>query len=105
MRVQSCHFKSRVSQRALDRFPRGSRLDRETEFRVELTGRDVIVGVRLHSRRDAQHDLRTLAFLDHLSEELEVVVSVDHDGRAGAESGPQIFEALVVAEKMNAVAR
>src|ERR1700674_1589803 len=89
----------------LDGPPRRAGLDRETELRIQLAGRNVIVRVRLDPRRQAEHDLLALALGNDLPQELELVVAVDDDRGTGPIRGLHVLVALVVAEKVNAVLR
>jgi len=104
VRVQADEVEPRVFQSGFDRFPRGARLDRETELGVELPGRDVIVRVRLDARRQPQHDRRPRSVGNHLAKQVELLVAVDDDRRARTVRSLEVLDALVVAEEMDAVA-
>ena len=101
--VQADQLEVGLSKGLLDGLASSSGLDREAELRVELTGGDVIVGVRLDARRDAQHDRRSLAIGHDPREHIELLEAVDDDGRAGAVGGVEVVPALVIAEEVEAV--
>src|SRR5579859_1229346 len=103
--MQPDELESRMPERLLDRRARRARLDRETELRVQLPGGDVVVSVGLDARRYAQHHGRSGAGCDDLIQELELMEAVDDDGGAGAVRRPQVTQALVVAEEMDALGR
>ena len=94
-----------MRERRLDSPASGAALDREAELGVELAGRDVVVRVGLDPGRQAEHDRRACTLRHDLAKQLELVLAVDDDRRAAAERGPQVVDALVVAEEMDAVAR
>ena len=105
VRVQADELQARMLQCGFDRLSRRSRLDGEAELGIELAGRDVIVGVRLHARRDAKHHLRARAMGDDIPQQLELLVPIDDDGRARAIRSLEVFDGLVVAEEMHSIAR
>src|SRR5260370_40376188 len=78
-------------------------LDGEPELGVQLPRWDVSERVRLRPRRDAQHDRRPLALGNDVAQKLELVSAVDDDRGAGAIRSLEVFAALVVAEKVDAV--
>src|SRR5712692_7566522 len=92
-----------MSQRLSDRFERCARFDGEPELRVQLARRDVGKGVRLHPRRDAQHDRHALALRHDVTRELELVTTVDDYGGFGPVRRLQVFASLVVAYKVDPV--
>src|ERR1700686_664102 len=103
--MQADQVESRMLQRFLDGPPRRAGLDRKTELRVELAGRDVIVRVRLDPRRQLEHGGHPLALWNNLPQELELIVAIDDDRRAGPVRRLHVLAALVVAEKVDGVLR
>src|SRR4029077_13544968 len=101
VRMQSDELESRVLERLLYRLASAAGLDREAELRVELPGGYVVVRVGLDARRYAQHDRSFGAGGHDLIQEVELLEAVDHDRGARAVRGPQVAEALVVAQEMN----
>src|SRR5712691_12692494 len=94
-----------MAERLLHRRAGRARLDRKAELGVELPGRDVVVSVGPDSGRKPEHDLRPPAFGHDLSQEVELVVAVYDYRRAGRLGGPEVIDALVVAQEMHAVTR
>src|SRR5260370_15741198 len=103
--MQTDQSETGMLQGLLDSPPRRAWLDRKTELRIELTSGDVIVSVRLDARRKPEHHLCPLAFGDDLPKELDLVLAVDDDRRAGAIRGVHVLATLVVAQKVDAVLR
>ena len=72
----------------------------EAELRVVLTGGDVLVGVGVHARRDAQQHVRRRTGAGGVQgvEAVELVEAVDDDvAHAGLDRRAQLVDALVVA--------
>src|SRR5260370_21813388 len=103
--MQTDQSETGMLQGLLDSPPRRAWLDRKTELRIELTRGDVIVRVRLDPRRQPEHHLCPLAFGDDLPKQLELVLAVDDDRRAGAIRGVHVLATLVVSQKVDAVLR
>ena len=103
VRVQPDQVDPGMGERLLDRRPRLAVLDREAELRVELPGRDVVVGVRLDAGRDAQLGLDAAPFRHHAAQQLELVGPVDDDRAARFRREGELFGGLVVAEEVDPV--
>src|SRR5450756_1743819 len=74
VRVQADQFEARMPESLFHCAARRAGLDRKTELGIELSCGDVIVRVRLDPGRKPEHDRGSLAFRDHLPQQLELVL-------------------------------
>ena len=79
----------------------------EAELRVDLSGADEVVGVRLDAGRGPDEDLRPEPVVGmELREPVELVEAVDHDAtHPGGPRLPQLLDRLVVAVEHEALGR
>ena len=79
----------------------------EAELRVDLSGADEVVGVRLDARRGPDEDLWPEPVVGmELREPVELVEAVDHDAtHPGGPRVPQLLDRLVVAVEHEALGR
>ncbi|TPW13350.1 MAG: hypothetical protein FD127_2080 [Acidimicrobiaceae bacterium] len=107
MAVHTYELDCRGTAGALDCPRRIAVAEVEAELRVVLPGGDVLVGVRVHPRRDAQHHLRRRQPLPaQRLDAIELFVAVDDDvAHARFDRGTQLVDALVVAVEGERIGR